>query len=692
MIQHWLKKINSTLVTFKFSILFIFITLFITSIFLLIVITYYRFSIEMSYYSLRLMKDISGGVYRRVSGEIDAAKIGTQSSVGLMNTGVVNSSNLIQVSGMIENVMQIKSEILPSVHSAFWGNEAGDFVISAKAGDDQVISQIKYFGRLPKKSSVLPNDTQNTHYDPRLRPWYQAAKAAKKTIVTDLFHYTFFGTHFWGITVATPAYDKQGRLLGVFGLQMRLDALRKFIESLQVSQHGKIFIVTDDGVLIVFPKLKQFEGSLLTDLPDTSAPWIIQSFLTYQKNLAPQFSFRYQHHLYIASYRAMLKFGAHSWLIGVVAPEEDFVETLIETNYITLGMSLIILLLGIALVSRLVNRVVNPLKKLAKETENIKNFELGNDIEIDSHIEEVILLTESINSMKKGLRSFQKYVPAALVRQIIAAGEDANIGGAKKKVAILFTEIKNFTSIAEQEEPNVLMAHLCDYFDEVSQVILEEKGTIDKYVSDSVMALWGAPVPESEPCLHAANAALKAIQRVEKLNIQWAMRGVTPLETRIGIHLGDAIIGNVGSSTRLNYTAIGDAINIASRLQSINKLYGTSIIVSNVVYQSIRDQFIFRMIDRVAVKGRVDADNIYELLAKERHELKFDIETYGQLYAAAFAQYQQQQWDAAIEIFRKCLTCYPGDSVARVFIERCENFKLNRPGDEWDGVWRVGNH
>ena len=166
-------------------------------------------------------------------------------------------------------------------------------------------------------------------------------------------------------------------------------------------------------------------------------------------------------------------------------------------------------------------------------------------------------------------------------------------------------------------------------------------------------------------------------QRLIELNAKWELEGKPVFYTRIGIHEGMAIVGNLGSPERLNYTVIGDVINIASRLEGLNKVYHTQIIVGDTVYQNIKNQFVLRMLDCVAPKGKATHDFIYELIAMDRKEVLFDIDKYNMLFAKGFAEYKRQSWDQAIEYFNQCLQVYPQDFVASIFITRCQQFKLS---------------
>ncbi|WP_269458327.1 adenylate/guanylate cyclase domain-containing protein [Legionella waltersii] len=177
-----------------------------------------------------------------------------------------------------------------------------------------------------------------------------------------------------------------------------------------------------------------------------------------------------------------------------------------------------------------------------------------------------------------------------------------------------FSDIRNFTDISENMDAESLMLHLCDYFEELSKIITSENGTIDKYIGDAIMAFWGAPIEDESHCLKACNAALKCQLRLNELNEQWEKQKKPKLLTGIGIHTGSAIIGNIGSSSRLNYTAIGDTINTASRLESLSKQYGSVIVVSEDVVNATQDHFEFRFLEQVSIRGKTGSYKIYELV------------------------------------------------------------------------------
>lgn len=669
------RHLTSRRYTLRFSILFIFVTLFIVATIALISITYIRFANSMSYVSFKLMHEASTLVYQAMTDELQDIQIEVKLAAAQIRSNVLRADHLSDFVHYSHNLLYTEAQVLPSVQSVIWGDERGRFVIAEKQKDGSISTEVM------QHADLL--------FDPRKRSWYVEAKTAKKMIVTKVYEYALNSNILQGISVATPVYNKVGALLGVFALDIRLDYLRQFLEKMYVSKHGVIFVVTDQGQLVAYPHLVQYTHPVLQDIHTVPLPWVVNSFKQYQKNHQKEFIFYDHHQRYLATYHALPWLNGHKWLIAVVVPERDFTSELHKTNMMTLMLSLLILMLNIALVWYCITKVIQPIKVLVKETEKIKNFELDSDALIASRIKEVVMLTNALRSMKTGLRSFQKYVPASLVRQIIEAGEDAHVGGAKKEIVILFSDIQNFTAIAEYMDPRLLMTHLCEYFDVLSTIISEARGTIDKYIGDSIMAFWGAPLLEAEPGFRAAKAALKCQKSLSKLNRAWKQQGMPPFVTRIGIHMGDAVIGNLGSSERLNYTAIGDAVNITRRLEEMNKLYGTMIIVSDAVYQMLKDKFVLRMVDYVAMSEKSQAHFIYELLGEEIEQVYFDIKAYLDCFAKAFSAYQAQYWDPAIEYFLQCLRIYPQDAVAALFIRRCSSFKKHPPAEGWSGIWQI---
>ncbi len=694
MLQKILNRTAQIILSLRLSILSIFISLFVISMLVLIGVSYARFMRTVSFVSFQSMKQAAELIYDDLVDELNDVATECEFAKSLIQRAAIDSHNPQSLIDYTYDFMSVEAKSLPSVQSAFWGDINGNFVSSDKVENKNILTEVmrrdttfmrKLYTHDEVGNLIKTEDAADIGYDPRKRPWFIAAQSGEKVIWTDIFPYRING--YLGITAAAPVYSDTKKFLGVFALNLRLDYLRHFIERQKISEHGIVFLMTDQGKVIAYPNIEQYRKGNLMSIQDVPLPWVVASFAEYQKQHQQEFVYDFDGKKYLAVYKPMPHLATKGWLIAVVAPEYDFVSEIIKTNYITIVIAIAILLIGIALMSRLVNRIVTPMKRLVKETNRIRHLDLEGGMKVKSRIKEIIALSDAIYAMKKGLRSFQKYVPATLVRQLIDSGQDVLIGGEKKTLAILFSDIQDFTKISEHMEPQLLMEHLCEYFEAMSHIIAQERGTVDKYIGDALMAFWGAPLPEEYPCQQAARAALLCAKKLAYLNEKWRMAGKPPLYTRMGIHFGEVIVGNLGSSTRMNYTAIGDAINVTSRLESINKIYNSHIIASEAVYLAIKNQFVFRFLDRVVVKGKEKVMSIYELLGDKFEKFSFDLDAYNQAFSKAYACYSKHQWDEAIAHFKHCVVLHPEDQLAHLYVARCEEFKLHPPKADWNGVW-----
>lgn len=665
-------------VSLRFTILFIFVALYLATSALIVAIRSVAFNEEMAYTSHAMMHHASDAVFEELDRGIKPIEVQAQFTASLIQHKVVsqNQTELIPYLFYIVNTM-------PLVRSAFWGDESGNFIVARKEDNETVTSEIvwnkgkkehivQYHDATGAVISSKTQDTQN--FDPRTREWYKRAAEAGKLVWTDIYNYSHAQK---GITLAVPIYTVDGKLQSVLGFIVSLEYLNRFIADQKIAKHGYSFIIAENENLIAYPDRGLFaslssKNDQLINVHQQQLPVIDESLDQYEKNPKNEMTIKYAGENYLVTYMPVLNLADKEWLIGVIVPESDFTGFLKRINYLSLLVGLSVLFMGVILFSGLVTRIVKPIKTLVNETKKIKAFELDGDINIDSRIKEVNHLKASLSSMKRGLKHFQKYVPKSLVQQLIESGQDMQVGGVKRNLVVMFSDIENFTKIAEKVDPQQLMVQVCEYFEAMTNVITGEKGTIDKYIGDAVMAFWGAPLVESKPCEHAARAALECQKRLADLNNAWKARGWPMFVTRIGIHRGDAIVGNVGSSERLNYTALGDTINITSRLEGINKDYNTKVIVSEVVYNEIKDKFILREVDSVMLKGITHPMTVYELLGDSMQDINFDIDAYRYEFELGLQTFHKDQFDHALDHFSKCLKIYPDDYLVPKFIQQCQ--------------------
>ncbi|MEM5789770.1 MAG: adenylate/guanylate cyclase domain-containing protein, partial [Syntrophobacteraceae bacterium] len=379
------------------------------------------------------------------------------------------------------------------------------------------------------------------------------------------------------------------------------------------------------------------------------------------------------------------------WKIVLIVPDDDFTGGAMEEMQRILLFCAVILAFALGLAVLIARGISRPITLLSEETRRIKDFHLDDKSTIASHIKEIQLMSGAISAMKTGLQAFQRYVPAELVRQLIRTGKEARLGGQKEVLTVLFSDIRGFTTIAERVSPEELTIQLSEYFDELTKIMSSNRGTVDKYIGDGILAFWGAPVPDGDHAVNACGAGLLCRDKISELNRRWESEGKSPFITRIGISTGETVVGNVGSSERINYTVMGDNVNIASRLEGANKLYGTQIIVSRATREAASDRFLFRLLGTVAVRGRSGETTIYELVGKKTD---CDAGASAQLceeFTLGVEAYLAGQWDRACGIFSGLASKNPLDAPTCFYLARCRQYKDNPPGADWRGVEKQGS-
>jgi adenylate cyclase len=292
------------------------------------------------------------------------------------------------------------------------------------------------------------------------------------------------------------------------------------------------------------------------------------------------------------------------------------------------------------------------------------------------------------HDMTRGLRSFGKYVPADLVREILASGGEAELGGQKASLTIFFTDIADFTTISEGLDPEALVDQLGEYFEAMSSALRQQPpGTLDKFIGDSIMAFWGAPAPNPEHAVTACRSALHCQEHLKELQDKWTREGKPLFHQRIGINTGEVIVGNMGSITRLNYTVVGETVNSASRFEGLNKVYGTRIIIGENTRELVKEQFVARPLDLVSVKGSAKGVRIYELMA-ETSGADEHVREIARFAATALDLYLARRWDEARAWYGKILELDPADRPAGIIYERCRLYLENPPPFDWSGIHR----
>lgn len=504
------------------------------------------------------------------------------------------------------------------------------------------------------------------------RPWYQGAVKANGLYWTGF--YTFESTPERGISVANPMFDHQGKLLGVIAADLTFTFFSKFLVDQKIGDTGKAFVLEGGGKIIAPKGSQPKDGSGITDALASSI---------YQLSKAnpnrPDFIVTSNGVEYLAYITKLPVIFNSDWLIVTVGPLKEFLGAMIFLQQQILLLIIAILIFSTFVIIYFAKRISTPIVTLAEEVNKISELKLDSNVRIKSTIKEIFLIDVSIAAMRRVIRSFSRYVPKEIVKELFLKNEEIVLGGRKRKITIFFSDIGEFTSIAETHPIDILIPLLSEYFDKMTGIILNSHGTIDKFLGDGIMAFWGAPTELSDHAERACTAALQCKAMLKKMNEKRKAEGNPEFLTRFGINTGTVIVGNIGTEDRMNYTVIGDAVNITSRLQEVDKVYHTSIIISQDTYSELGEKFLARPLDFVAVKGKKEKIRIYELLGKKGAEEEIrpipEAEELCKGFSQAYEAYEHQDFNQAKALFEAIRERFPEDYPTQLYLDRIRSIE-----------------
>lgn len=285
-------------------------------------------------------------------------------------------------------------------------------------------------------------------------------------------------------------------------------------------------------------------------------------------------------------------------------------------------------------------------------------------------------------------QAFEYYIAPALVKRILETSETPVLGQEQRDMTVFFSDIRGFTTMSEKMSSQEISQFLAEFFDPMIEIVAAHGGTVDKYIGDAIMVLYGAPEHLHDHAIQACKTAVEMLIRLNELKPRWQARGLPELNIGLGINSGEMSVGNIGSKAHFNYTVLGDNVNLASRLEGVNKQYGTNLIISQFTYNRLPpEQFTVRELDTIRVKGKTAPVVIYELLGYGSYFLH--LKPLVDRFSAGIAAYKQRQWAEALEIFGELTTQYPQDGPSKLYRERCQRYRWEPPPDDWNGVFEM---
>jgi adenylate cyclase len=506
-----------------------------------------------------------------------------------------------------------------------------------------------------------------------------------------------------GVTCAVPINPSGVEPVGIAYAELTLTSLSRYVSQIDVGELGYAFLIdrppSGTARIIAYKdpsRLLSSEGESvrLVTVGELGDEVVSRSFglneslplLAFDETRRLRLKVDGQDQL--AGFRRIGGEPRPEWLLGIVVPAEEFMGNLVADRNVLAMFAVIAMLAGIYVSLLLAQRIAGPVRQIVGETKRIRSLDFSARPLPSTHVIELEELAVAVEQLKTSLRSFEKLVPAQYARHLVTTGQEARLGGERKRITIYFADIVGFTRLSEMMPPEELVEVLAEYLDVLSGQVIDHDGTVDKFNGDDVMAFWGAPSPVDNPALRACESAVRSQEALRALHISWGELGKPCLTASFGIATGDVIVGNVGSRARMNYTVIGDAANLASRLQGLNKFYETAILIGEQTMLEAGDAVLTRLVDYVAVAGREHSVPVYELMGM-REECTPDDVRIAAVHDGAMARYRERQFVEAADGFRTVVAMREKDGPARILLKRCLAYIENPPTEDWDGSYRA---
>ena len=501
----------------------------------------------------------------------------------------------------------------PQTTNAYW--------LLNRQGEQVIYDQLVFVGA---NQEVLETQLVNSTYDPRVRPWYQAAATQKESIVYGPIKSASTGEI--ELTFATPVMVDD-LVVAVAAIDISLASTERFLNDHRISPNA-ISVVLDSQLKVIASSDAKTKGSeasenislvgdLRSDLPKRALLSLPSSdFLgTFRFDSADGQT------NYMASLSKIDLKVPVDWRILSIAPSQDFLKEITDSSRLIAIIGVLALIAQLLVIYAMSVRIARPLEQLAREVDDIEQLKVRDDVALArSFFFEIDQLTTSIDRMRKAISAFSAFVPVDLVRGLLKSGQKLELGGRSRFLTIMFCDLESFSTLSENSPSQQLLLRVSKYLQIATHNINQEMGTVDKFIGDGVMAFWGAPNTLEDHAYRACAAALKIQEQMDVINKEWESEGLPPLKVRIGIHSDVVLVGNIGSIERMSYTVMGDGVNVAARLEGINKELGTRICISKTVVREAGERLKLRALNEVTVKGRKSTVEVYELLGLESIE------------------------------------------------------------------------
>ena len=493
--------------------------------------------------------------------------------------------------------------------------------VMTRAPDERAISSWRFLDAEGRQ--IAEGEARQSTFDPRRRPWYGAAIAADGPI--SVGPYVSAST---GALTLSLAMSMSGNRDTVIGADVMLETISHMLVENPVSEHSTGYVFDGEGRLLVHSDptimseiVEGFDaGSASPPAANDPVLAAVRGLLATAGGGDRTIRFSVGDEPYLARMSSIGFEDVLSRHIVIAAPLADFTAASIALLRKTLSIAGVLVVLGILTALLISRRISRALTALTADANQIGNLDFQGQGLTHSWISEINMLARALSSARDAIKTFAVYVPRELVRQIVASGQDAVTNAARREVTVLFTDIRDFTTISEQASPEAVVDMLSAYFQAMNVVVQRHNGVIVQYLGDSIYAMWNAPTENPDHVADGCRCTLELKAAIDALNAGNIREGRPELVTRFGLHTGVAVVGSVGAEERRQYTAMGDTVNVASRLEGMNKQFGTTILASVAVRERAENLpgVAFRPLGAASAKGRTEQIEVFELLEAEK--------------------------------------------------------------------------
>lgn len=490
---------------------------------------------------------------------------------------------------------------------------------------DRSVNRVIFLDAEGNTIAELPGKPSS--FDPRNRPWYRAAVGQSQPVSVGPYEMATTGS--LGVTVAEA---HRGNRDVVVAVDIILDTITDFLASQRISQDAVAFIVDGAGNPVIhsdrgfMKRVTARRDAADSDASPASDP-LVRSTRNIDAGLGGTQFVDVDGRTFLVAVTPItsaLLLGGHR--VVVAAPLDELMGPANRALLQGLAVSGIIVLLAVLAALLLAQLVTKSLLRLTASANRLQSLDFATPIDVASRVNEISTLGQAMNKARDAISTFAMYVPKELVRKGIESGHFTGRSAWRQDVTALFTDIYDFTTISEVHSPEEVVAMLSEYFDIFSSTVDAHGGTIIQFLGDSVFAMWNAPVADARHAENACRCALAIEEKIAAYNEAQRRRGRPEFRTRYGIHSGTAVVGSVGAEERLQYTAMGDTVNVASRLEGMNKDYATTILASSAVVALCSDRISFKALGSAQAKGRAGTLEVYEVVSVKPDSPKADVD------------------------------------------------------------------